>query len=155
MLGVSGRVRGRGAAVSVLRRLRGGGVIGGVVGFLTGLLGSLLSIFAAGFVGVTCGRRCARALESGGAADGALAGLVGGVVATPVFLVGAAAGGLIAVRAVGTGEIARIFGEVAGATVSTEEAWTIYLLSLVLAAGLQAIILVSTATVSGALVGRK
>lgn len=125
------------------------------MGFLTGLVGSLLSIFAAAWVGIACGRRCAGALESGGGGDGARAGLVGGVVATPVFLVGAAAGALIAVRAIGTGEVARIFEEVAGVAVSTEEAWTIYLLSLVFAAGLQAVILVATAVVTGALVRRR
>src|SRR5688500_20392167 len=108
------------------------GGIGGVVGFLAALLGSLAGILVAGFLGYSCGRRAAEA-EAGRRA-GALSGLIGGAVAAPAFVIGASAGALVAARAIGSPRIAATLSEVLGAQVSSDEAWRVFLLSILLAA---------------------
>ena len=131
------------------------GGIGGVIGFLVSLLGPLAGLIAAGFVGASCGRRCPRASGEETASGGALAGLLGGIIAAPVFAVGAAAGAVASVRRIGTETIALTLEDVVGAPISPEEAWRLYLLSLVFAAIIQIAFLVALATTSGALAGRR
>ena len=131
------------------------GGIGGVVGFVTSLLGPLAGMIAAGFVGASCGRRCTRAAGEETASGGALDGLLGGLVAAPVFAVGAAAGAVAAARRIGTETIALTLEDVINTTVSPEEAWRLYLLSLVFAAIVQVAFLVVVATTSGALTARR
>jgi hypothetical protein len=122
------------------------GGIGGVVGFLVSLLGSLVGILAAGFVGFSCGRRAAEA----GRRTGALSGLVGGAVAAPAYVLGSAAGALVAVRGIGATRLAATLSEMLGTRVTPDEAWLFFLLSLVLAAFLQAAILILASTAAGA-----
>ena len=129
------------------------GGIGGIVGFLTSLLGSLVGIVVAGFVGSSCGRRAAEA--DAGRRSGALSGLVGGLVAAPVFVIGASAGALVAARGIGSVRIAATLSEVVGMKITPEEAWQVYLLSLALAAILQAVILILASTAAGAWAERK
>ena len=124
------------------------GGIGGVVGFLASLLGSLAGILVAGFVGYACGRRAAEAGAPRRA--GALSGLVGGAVAAPVFVIGASAGALVAARGIGTVRLAATLSDVIGAQVTPEEAWRFFLLSLVLAAVLQTVVLILASTAAGA-----
>lgn len=145
--------RERVAAVTRVGMVWGG--IGGVVGFVISLLGPLAGLFAAGFVGSSCGRRCAGVSGEGTASGGALAGLVGGVVAAPVFAIGAAAGAVVAARRMGAETIALTLENVVGAPVSTEDAWRLYLLSLVFAAVIQVSFLLAVAAISGGLAGRK
>jgi hypothetical protein len=122
------------------------GGIGGVVGFLVSLLGSLVAILAAGFVGASCGRRAAEADQRAGA----LSGLVSGAVAAPAFVIGASAGALVAARGIGSARLAATLSDVIGVQVTPEEAWRYFLVSLVLAAVLQAIVLVLASTAAGA-----
>ena len=122
--------------------------IGGVVGFLVSLLGSLAGIVVAGFVGYSCGRRAAEADASRRA--GALSGLVSGAVAAPAFVIGATAGALVAARGIGSSRLAATLSEVLGMRVSPEEAWRFFLLSLILAAVFQAVVLVLASTAAGA-----
>jgi hypothetical protein len=129
------------------------GGVGGVVGFLASLLGSLVGILVAGFVGFSCGRRAAEA--DGGRRVGALSGLVGGAVAAPVFVIGASAGALVAARGIGSSRIAATLSEVLGTRVSSDEAWRIFLLSIVVAAVFQAVILILVSTAAGAWATRK
>jgi hypothetical protein len=124
------------------------GGIGGTVGFLVSLLGSLMGILAAGFVGVSCGRRAARA-EAGRRA-GALSGLVGGTVAAPVYVLGASAGALVAAQRLGSARLAEMLSGMLGTPFSSEEAWRLFLLSLVLAAVFQAVVLILASTAAGA-----
>ena len=131
------------------------GGIGGVVGFVISLLGPLAGLFAAGFVGASCGRRCTRASGEETASGGALAGLLGGLIAAPVFAVGAAAGAVAGARRIGSEAIALTLEDVVGAPVAPEEAWRLYLLSLVLAAIVQVAFLVAIAATSGALATRR
>ncbi len=129
------------------------GGIGGVVGFLASLLGSLAGILVAGFVGYSCGRRAAEA--DAGRRAGALSGLVGGAVAAPAFVIGASAGALVAARRIGSPRIAAALSDMLGMQVSSEEAWRFFLLSLVLAAVFQAVVLVLASTAAGAWASRK
>jgi hypothetical protein len=129
------------------------GGIGGVVGFLASLLGSLVGILMAGFVGFSCGRRAAEA--DGGRRVGALSGLVGGAVAAPVFVIGASAGALVAARGIGSSRIAATLSEVLGTRVSPDEAWRIFLLSIIVAAVFQAVILILASTAAGSWATRK
>ncbi|WP_166395703.1 hypothetical protein [Rubrobacter marinus] len=131
------------------------GGIGGVIGFVISLLGPLAGLIAAGFVGASCGRRCPRASGEETASGGALAGLLGGLIAAPVFAVGAAAGSVAAARRIGTETIALTLEDVVGTSVSPDEAWRLYLLSLVFAAIVQIALLVTFAATSGALAARK
>lgn len=124
------------------------GGIGGVVGFLVSLLGSLAGIVVAGFVGYSCGRRAAEA--DAGRRAGALSGLLGGAVAAPAFVIGATAGALVAARGIGSSRLAATLSEVLGMRVSPEEAWRFFLLSLILAAVFQAVVLVLASTAAGA-----
>jgi len=127
------------------------GCIGGIAGFLASLLGSLAGLLAGLFVGYACGKRAAGSAPE---RPGALSGLVGGAVAAPVYAVGAAAGALVAAHAIGSPRIAATLSEVMGTTVSPDEAWTLFLLSIVLASVLQIAVFVGAATLAGALVKR-
>jgi hypothetical protein len=129
------------------------GGIGGVVGFLASLLGSLAGIVVAGFVGYSCGRRAAEADARRRA--GALSGLLGGAVAAPGFVIGTSAGALVAARRIGSSRIATALSDMLGMRVSPEEAWRFFLLSLVLAALFQAVILVLASAAAGAWALRK
>src|SRR5918997_1535839 len=122
------------------------GGIGGVVGFLVSLLGSLVGILVAGFVGYSCGRRAAEA----GRWTGALSGLVGGAVAAPAYVLGSAFGALVAGGGIGAARISVTLSDMLGKRVSPDEAWLFFLLSLVLAAFLQATLLILASTVAGA-----
>ena len=126
------------------------GGIGGVVGFLASLLGSLVGVLMAGFVGFSCGRRAAGADASAGAGrPGALSGLIGGALAAPVYVLGASAGAVVAARGIGSSRMADSISDVLGTRISPEQAWQLFLLSLVLAAFFQAAILIGGATLGG------
>ena len=127
------------------------GGIGGVLGFLASLLGSLAGIIAGVFVGYSCGKRAAGAEEE---RPGALSGLIGGAVAAPVYVVGASAGALVAARGIGTPRMADTLSEVLGTSITPDEAWTLFLLSIVLSAILQAALFVAAATAAGAIARR-
>ena len=127
------------------------GGIGGVLGFFASLLGSLAGIIAGVFVGYSCGKRAAVAEDD---RPGALAGLIGGAVAAPVYVVGASAGALVAARGIGTPRMADTLSEVLGTSISPDEAWTLFLLSIVLSAILQAALFVAAATAAGAIAKR-
>ena len=129
------------------------GGIGAAVGFLASLLGSLAGILVAGFVGVTCGRRAAEAEV--GRRTGALSGFLSGVVAAPVYVLGASAGAVVAARGIGSDRLAAMLSEMLGTPFSSEEAWQLFLLSLVLAAVLQVVVLVLASTATGAWVSRE
>ena len=122
------------------------GGIGGVVGLVASLLGSLVGIVVACFIGVACGRRAAAAEERAGA----LSGLVGGAVAAPVYVVGSTLGALLAARAIGSARLATTLSDVLGTRVSADEAWTFFLVSLVLSAILEVVVLVLASTAAGA-----
>ena len=143
------REDGRGGALRV--GMVWGGV-GGVAGFLGSLLGSLGGLLVGLFVGYSCGRRAA---EAEAERPGALSGLIGGAVAAPVFAVGASAGALVAARGIGSPRIAETLSDVMGTQISPDEAWTLFLLSIVLAAVLQTVVFVGAATIAGALAGRR
>ena len=128
------------------------GGIGGLVGFLASLLGSLAGLVAGGLIGYSCGKRAALA-EDG--RPGGLSGLIGGAVAVPVYVIGASAGALVAVRGIGSSRLAGTLTDVTGMEITPDEAWTLFLLSIVLAAVLQAAIFVLAATAAGALAKRK
>ena len=128
------------------------GGVGGVAGFFGSLLGSLGGLLVGLFVGYSCGRRAA---EAEAERPGALSGLIGGAVAAPVFAVGASAGALVAARGIGSPRIAATLSDVMGTRITPDEAWTLFLLSIVLAAVLQTIVFVGAATIAGALAGRR
>jgi ABC-type dipeptide/oligopeptide/nickel transport system permease component len=129
------------------------GGIGGVIGFLVSLLGSVAGIIFAGFVGFSCGRRAAVAEE--GQRSGALAGLVGGAIAAPVFVLGSSLGSAVAVQRMGTAEIAAMLSDMLGQDISADQAWQLFLLSLVVAAFIQAGLLVLVSVAAGAWATRK
>ncbi len=122
------------------------GGIGGVVGFLVSLLGSLVGILVAGFVGFSCGRRAAES----GRRTGALSGLIGGAVAAPAYVLGSALGSFVAVRGIGASRISATLSDMLGTQVTPDEAWLFFLLSLALAAFLQATVLILASTAAGA-----
>lgn len=128
------------------------GGIGGLVGFLASLFGSLAGLVAGGLIGYSCGKRAAMSEAD---RPGALSGLIGGAVAVPVYVIGASAGALVAARGIGSSRLAGTLSEMTGMEISSEEAWTLFLVSIVLAAVLQAAIFVLTATAAGALAKRK
>lgn len=128
------------------------GGIGGVIGFLASLLGSLAGLLAGAFVGYSCGKRAAVADDE---RPGALSGLIGGAVAAPVYAVGASAGALVAARGIGSPRLAATLSDVLETPISPDQAWTLFLLSIVLAAVLQIAVFVGAATASGALAGRR
>lgn len=130
------------------------GGIGGVVGFLVALIGGALAgVLIAAFVGFSCGRRAAAA--EAGRKSGALAGLIGGALVTPIFVLGASAGSVISARSVSRAEMADLISQMAGMDVTPEGAWQLFLLSLVFAAFVQALVLVLVSTATGAWVMRK
>jgi hypothetical protein len=71
-------------------------------------------------------------------------------VAAPAFVIGASAGALVAAQRIGSSQIAAALSDMLGMQVSTEEAWRFFLLSLVLAAIFQAVVLVLASTAAGA-----
>lgn len=129
------------------------GGVGGVLGFLVSLLGSIAGIIFAGFVGFSCGRRAAVAEK--GRRSGALSGLVGGLVAAPMFVLGATLGSAVAVQRMGTAEIATILSDMLGREISADQAWQFFLLSLLVAAVVQAGLLVLASAAAGAWATRK
>ncbi|CAN5698024.1 hypothetical protein BH24ACT22_BH24ACT22_19370 [soil metagenome] len=130
------------------------GGIGGVVGFLVSLIGGALAgVLISGFIGLSCGRRAAAA--EAGRKSGALSGLISGSLATPVFLLGASAGSVISARSVSTAEMAELISDMAGMEVTPDGAWQLFLLSLIFAAFVQALILILVSTAVGAWVMRK
>ncbi|MDP8940340.1 MAG: hypothetical protein M3N10_08630 [Actinomycetota bacterium] len=130
------------------------GGIGGVVGFLTALIGGAVAgVLISGFIGFSCGRRAAAA--EAGRKSGALSGLIGGSLATPIFVLGASAGSVISARRVSTAEMADMISEMAGMEVTPEGAWQLFLLSLVFAAFIQALVLILVSTAAGAWAMRK
>ena len=84
-----------------------------------------------------------------------LSGLVSGAVAAPAFVIGASAGALVAARAIGSPRIAATLSEVLGTQVSSEEAWQLFLLSIVVAAVFQAVVLILASTAAGAWTTKK
>jgi hypothetical protein len=62
----------------------------------------------------------------------------------------AIAGALVAARGIGSSRLAATLSEVLGMRVSPEEAWRFFLLSLILAAVFQAVVLVLASTAAGA-----
>ena len=132
------------------------GVFGGVVAFLVSLLGPLAGMLAAVFVGISLGRRAVVA-DAGREVGrhGALSGLVCAAVAAPVFVVAAAAGALVAARGAGTIRMAETLSEMLGTRITPDQAWQLFLLSLIFSAVVQAAILVGAATATGAWVTRK
>ena len=119
------------------------GGIGGIAGFFASLLGSLAGLLVGLFVGYSCGKRAAGADAE---RPGALSGLIGGAVAAPVYAVGASAGALVAARGIGSPRIAATLSDVMETPISPDEAWTLFLLSIVLAAILQTAVFVGAAT---------
>jgi hypothetical protein len=61
----------------------------------------------------------------------------------------------VAARAIGSPRIADTLSEVLGTQVSSEEAWQLFLLSIVVAAVLQAVVLILASTAAGAWTTRK
>lgn len=131
------------------------GGIGGVVGFLVSLLGSLAGTIAAVFIGISCGRRAAAADAK--KRHGALSGLIGGALVAPLFILGSAAGAIIAARRIGGAEMARVLSEIEFVDIqlTAEQAWNLYVASLVFSGFLQAALLVGVSTIAGALTTRK
>jgi hypothetical protein len=127
------------------------GGIGGVVGLVVSLLGSLVGIVVAVFIGVACGRRAAAAEQRAGA----ISGLVGGAVAAPVYALGSTIGALFAAREIGAVRLAATLSELLGSKVSADEAWTFFLVSLVLSAVIEITLLVLAATAAGAWAKRR
>jgi hypothetical protein len=127
------------------------GGIGGVVGLVVSLPGSLLGILVSVFIGVSCGRRAAAAEQRAGA----LSGLVGGAVAAPVYALGSTIGALFAAREIGAARLAATLSEFLGSKVSADEAWSLFLVSLVLSAVIEIALLVAAATAAGAWAKRR
>jgi hypothetical protein len=127
------------------------GGIGGVLGFVASLLGSLAGILAGIFVGYSCGKRAAGAEVE---RPGALAGLIGGAVAAPVYVIGASAGALVAAHGIGSPRMAATLSDVLGTHISSDEAWTLFLISILLSAVFQAAVFVASATAAGAVAKR-
>lgn len=131
------------------------GGIGGVIGFLVSLFGSLAGMVAAIFVGISCGRRAARADE--GRRHGAVSGLVGGAFAAPIYILGAASGALVAAQQIGGEQMAEMLAEIEFVDIelTAEEAWNLYLASLVFSGFIQAAVLIGMAALAGTLAARK
>jgi len=122
------------------------GGIGGVVGLVVSLLGSLVGLLVAVLIGVSCGRRAAVA----GQRAGALSGLVSGAIAAPVYALGSTIGALFATREIGAVRLAATLSELLGSKVSADEAWTFFLISLVLSAIIEITLLIVAAMAAGA-----
>src|SRR5215212_932104 len=132
------------------REERGGAVRAGMfwggIGGVIGMLGSLIGIVVAVFIGVSCGRRAAAAEQRAGA----ISGLVGGAIAAPVYALGSTIGALFAAREIGAARLAATLSELLGSTVSADEAWTFFLISLVLSAIIEITLLIVAAMAAGA-----
>lgn len=130
------------------------GAIGGVIGFLVALIGGAVAgVLVAGITGFSCGRRAAAAER--GRRSGALSGLISGALAAPVFVVGAATGAIVSARSVSTAEMSRMASEMAGLDIPPDQVWQLFLLSLVFAAVIQALLLILVSTATGAWTRRK
>ena len=126
------------------------GGIGAVIGFLASVLGSLVGVLVAGLVGFSCGRRAAGADAAlGSGRPGALSGLIGGALVAPAYVLGASAGAVVGMRNIGSDRIAASLSDVLGTRVSPEQAWQLFLISIVLAASFQAVILIGASTLGG------
>ena len=119
-----------------------------MLGLVFSVLGSLAGIVVAAIVGISCGRRAAEA--EAGQRSGALAGLVGGSIAAPVLVLGAATGGFAAGRLVGAEQISSTLTDTMGMDIPPDQAWTIYVASLFVAAVIQAAILIGASVAAGA-----
>lgn len=128
------------------------GVIGGVAGFLASLLGPPVGLVVGGIVGYLCGKRAAAADPD---RQGALSGLISGSIAMPVFVVGSCAGALVNARMAGFSSLTASLRNVAGMEISSEQAWRLYLVTILLTAVFQAATFVGAATAAGALAKRK
>lgn len=115
--------------------------------------GALAGVLISGFIGFSCGRRAAAA--EAGRKSGALSGLIAGALATPIFVLGASAGSAISARSVSTAEMADMISQMAGMEVTPEGAWQLFLVSLVFAAFVQALILILASSAAGAWALRK
>jgi hypothetical protein len=122
------------------------GGIGGVVGLLVSLPGSLVGIVVAPFFGISCGRRAAAAERRAAA----ISGLVGGAVAAPVYAIGSTLGALLTGREIGASMMATSLSDMLGTQISADEAWTLFLVGLVLSAILEVTLLVAASTAAGA-----
>lgn len=121
---------------------------------MTALIGGALAgVLISGFIGFSCGRRAAAA--EAGKRSGALSGIIGGALATPIFVLGASAGSVISARSVSTVEMADMISDMAGMQVTPDGAWQLFLLSLILAAFVQALLLILVSTAAGAWAVRK
>ena len=76
--------------------------------------------------------------------------MIGGAVAVPGYVLGSTLGALLAARLIGAAEIAATLSEILGTRVSGDLAWTYFLVSLILSAILEAVILVSVSSAAGA-----
>jgi hypothetical protein len=119
------------------------GGIGGAVGLLVSLLGSLIGIV---FIGISCGKRAAAA----GPWAGAVSGLVAGAIVAPVYALGSTIGALFAAQEIGAARLAQTLSELLGSNVSADEAWVFMLISLVLSAVIEIILLTGVAAAAGA-----
>jgi hypothetical protein len=122
------------------------GGIGGAVGLLVSLLGSLIGIVVAIFIGISCGKRAAAA----GPWAGAVSGLVAGAIVAPVYALGSTIGALFAAQEIGAARLAQTLSELLGSNVSADEAWVFMLISLVLSAVIEIILLTGVAAAAGA-----
>ena len=122
------------------------GGIGGAVGLLVSLLGSLVGILVAVFIGVSCGRRAAAA----GQWAGAISGFVAGAIVAPVYALGSTIGALFAAQEIGAARLAQTLSELLGSSVSADEAWAFMLISLVLSAVIEIVLLTGIAAAAGA-----
>jgi len=121
--------------------MRWGG-IGGLVAFLVSLLEPVAGMVAAIFVGVSCGRRAA-------VADAAMD------APTDAEDVEARPGALVAARGSGISRMAETLSQMLGTNISPQQAWQLFLLSLVFSAVLQVTILLISSTAAGAWATRK
>ena len=127
------------------------GAIGGVVGLVVSLPGALVGIVVACFIGVSCGRRAAAAEQR----PGALSGLVGGAIAAPGYALGSTLGALLGAREIGATRMAATLSEWLDTRVSADEAWTFFLISLVLSAIFEIALLVLASVAAGAWAKRR
>ena len=121
------------------------GGFGGVAAFAASLLVPHLGgLLAAIFIGVICGRRAV----SPGDENAASNGVVSGLLAAPVLVLGAAAGTMLTAQQIGMEEFATVMNDVAGASVTAQEAWRLFVGGVALMAVLQAAVLILTSVLA-------
>lgn len=84
-----------------------------------------------------------------------MSGLIGGSLASPVFVLGSAAGASISARNISLTEMSGVISDMTDMQISPELAWQLFLLSLVFAAFVQALLLILASTAAGAWAMRK